>query len=105
MQMQEKSVLTDCLESLKHVARMYQDAVFECDNDHVRDTLQDIMFDRVEQQASVFSLMHQMGFIETQQADETRVTNLLDTYQGEYGKMEQRHQAAEGPDATDPKFR
>lgn len=105
MKMQEISVLTDCLESLKHVAERYQEALFECDNDHVRDTLQDIMIDRVEQQASIFSLMHQMGMIKTAPADQSQVDEVLATYKREAAQMEARHKAVEGAHATPPKSR
>lgn len=64
--MQESSVLTDCLESLKHAAERYLEAAFESDSDDVRELLQDIVYDRCEQQAAVFNLMHQMGIYKTQ---------------------------------------
>lgn len=103
--MQEKSILTDCLESLKHAAERYQEAAFECDHDHVRDTLQDILIDRMEQQASIFSLMHQMGLYETAEAPEDRVRKALSLYRAEAEKMQIRHHAVEGEHAQPVKER
>lgn len=105
MKMQEKSILTDCLESIKHAAERYQEAAFEADHDHVRDTLQDIMIDRVEQQASIFSLMHQMGLYSTPEAPAERVREVVDLYRAEAGKMEARHRAVEGAHALPAKDR
>lgn len=96
MKMQEASVLTDCLESLKHAAECYQRAAFECDSDDLRDLLQDIMYDRCEQQAAVFNLMHQMGLYRTKTADASRVDQLLQhVSQGAEG-MDQFHDQSEG---------
>lgn len=77
MRMQEKSILTDSLESLKHAAERYQEAAFECDSDNVREVLQDIMYDRCEQQAAVFNLMHQMGLYETEPAPQEALRRLV----------------------------
>lgn len=95
MKMQEKSILTDCLESIKHVAERYQEAAFEADHDHVRDTLQDIMIDRVEQQAAIFSLMHQMGLYETAEAPGDRIEQTLAAYRKAAEEFEARRQAAD----------
>lgn len=105
MKMQEKSILTDCLESIKHAAERYQEAAFEADHDHVRDTLQDIMIDRVEQQAAVFSLMHQMGLYATPEANGERVNEVLSLYRAEAEKMEARHRRVEGAHALPAKER
>ncbi|GEM_PF-2149694 len=105
MKMQEKSILTDCLESIKHAAERYQEAAFEADHDHVRDTLQDIMIDRVEQQAAVFSLMHQMGLYSTPEANGERVNEVLSLYRAEAEKMEARHRSVEGVHALPAKER
>lgn len=80
MRMQEKSILTDSLESLKHAAERYQEAAFECDSDNVREVLQDIMYDRCEQQAAVFNLMHQMGMYETEAASREELDQVLRKY-------------------------
>lgn len=103
--MQEKSILTDCLESIKHAAERYQEAAFEADHDHVRDTLQDIMIDRVEQQASIFSLMHQMGLYQTHGAPPERIRETISLYRAEAQKMESRHHAVEGAHAQPAKER
>ena len=103
--MQEKSILTDCLESIKHAAERYQEAAFEADHDHVRDTLQDIMIDRVEQQAAIFSLMHQMGLYETAEAPGDRIQKTLETYRRQAADFETRHREVEGEDATGAKER
>lgn len=100
MMMRERSVLTDCLESLKHVAAKYQEAAYSCDSDRVRETLQDIMFDRVEQQTSVFNLMHQMGMIETEPAPAGEIEMLLGAYREDFARMEKRHHDVEGAHAT-----
>lgn len=80
MKMQESSVLIDCLESLKHAAERYQEAAFECDSDPVRNTLQEIMVDRLEQQAAVFNLMHQMGLYKTETAPREKLEEALNQY-------------------------
>src|SRR5690606_28480245 len=103
--MQEKSILTDCLESIKHAAERYQEAAFEADHDHVRDTPQDIMIDRVEQQAAVFSLMHQMGRYATPEANGERVNEVLSLYRAEAEKMEARHRRVEGAHSLPAKER
>ena len=105
MKMQEKSILTDCLESIKHAAKRYQEAAFEADNDRVRDTLQDIMIDRVEQQASIFSLMHQMGLYQTPEAPKERVQETISIYRAEAAQMESRHREVEGAHAQPAKER
>jgi len=91
VQMQERSVLTDCLESLKHAAFRYQEAAFESDSDNVREVLQDIMYDRCEQQAAVFNLMHQMGLYKTAPADAQRVQRLVEKFQHGVDEMADRH--------------
>lgn len=103
--MQEKSILTDCLESIKHAAERYQQAAFEADHDHVRDTLQDIMIDRVEQQAAIFSLMHQMGMYETPEAPAERIQRTLDMYRQQAAAFEARHREVEGEHAQGAKER
>ena len=80
MQMQEMSILVDSLETLKHAAERYQDAALECDSDDVREVLQDIMYDRCEQQAAVFNLMHQMGLYETEAASSEELDAVLKKY-------------------------
>lgn len=92
MKMQEKSILTDCLESLKHSAECYQKAAFECDSDNVRELVQDIMGDRCEQQASVFNLMHQMGIYKTESAPSDKVQQAVKEYRQGAQQMQARHQ-------------
>ncbi len=41
------------------------------------------MIDRVEQQAAVFSLMHQMGLYSTPEANGERVNEVLSLYRAE----------------------
>lgn len=94
--MQERSILTDCLESLKHAAGLYQRAAFECDTDYVRNTLQAIAADRAEQQAAVFSLMHQMEAYPTQPATQEDIDRLREIYGQGLEEMTMRHAQAEG---------
>ena len=88
MRMQEKSILTDCLESLKHAAERYQEAAFECDSDNVREILQDIMYDRCEQQAAVFNLMHQIGIYKTETAPKEQLQALIDAHRRTLDQMQ-----------------
>lgn len=92
--MQESSVLTDCLESLKHAAERYQQAAFEADSDDVRELLQDIMYDRCEQQAAVFNLMHQMGLYKTEPAGDEARRRVLERFEKTAAEFEKRHFAA-----------
>lgn len=103
--MQEKSILTDCLESLKHAAERYQQAAFECDHSHVRDVLQNISIDRLEQQAAVFKLMHQMGLYETPPAPGKRLEEVVSRYRDEVQAMHRRHKEVEGAHALPLKER
>lgn len=95
MTMEESSILTDCIESLKHAAEQYLHAAFLCDTDSVRDTLQDIVYDRCEQEASVFSLMHQMEIYKTEEAPKERVDSVKARFSKAMVHMESRHEAAD----------
>ena len=94
MKMQESSVLTDCLESLKHAAERYIAAACEADSDDVRMVLQEIALDRCQQQAAVFNLMHQMGLYETEPAEAAAVRRARDRYARVAQELEARHRRA-----------
>lgn len=96
MKMKESSILTDSLESLKRAAARYQEAAFESDSDNVREVLQDIMYDRCEQQAAVFNLMHQMGMYKTVPAHSSDVERLIQSFERGKAEMAQHHADAEG---------
>lgn len=68
MDMSEKAVLTDCLESLKHAASCYLQASMECDSDGLRKTLSHLAIDKNEERNAVFNMMHQAEMYATEPA-------------------------------------
>lgn len=74
MEMSERAVLRDCLESLKHAATCYLKTSFEADSDGLRKLCDRIAIDKSEAKNAVFNLMHQAGMYETQPADAAQVT-------------------------------
>lgn len=77
MDMTEKAVLTDCLESLKHASENYLRAALECDSDGMRKRLSRLALDKAEGSNSVFNMMHQAGIYKTQAADGSELEGVL----------------------------
>lgn len=78
MEMSEKAVLTDCLESLKHASACYLRASMECDTDGLRKNLSHLALDKAEESNAVFNLMHQAGMYETKPADAKDVADFVE---------------------------
>lgn len=95
--MEESLILTDCIESLKHAAEAYLHAALACDNGTLRKRLQEIVVDRCQQEAAVFSLMHQMEIYRTEEAPKERVEAVKARFTKAFEAMEQRHEAAGEP--------
>lgn len=79
MQMSEKAVLRDCLESLKHASVGYLQASFECDSDPLRQICQGLAVDHAQARNAVFNLMHQAGMYRTTPADHAQVQRIRET--------------------------
>lgn len=77
MEMSEKAVLTDCLETLKHASSCYLKASLECDTDGLRQILSHLAIDKAEESNAVFNLMHQAGMYDTKQSDAKEVTQFV----------------------------
>ncbi|OUM98390.1 MAG: hypothetical protein BAA04_00520 [Firmicutes bacterium ZCTH02-B6] len=76
MEMDERAILRDCLDTLKHAAVCYLQASLECDSDELRRTLSHLAVDKSEEQNAVFNLMHQAGIYKTHPADPKQVETL-----------------------------
>lgn len=94
MAMQDKYILHDCLETLKHLGSTYQAVAFECDSDALRKTLENIQIDRDEQRNAVFNLLHQMGEYKTATAETGQVSAKQQMWRQTLNQMQQRAQAA-----------
>lgn len=77
MEMSEKSVLTDCLESLKHASEHYLRAALESDSDGMRQRLRNLAVDKAEGSNAVFNMMHQAGIYKTKPADMGEVRDVV----------------------------
>lgn len=77
MDMTEKAVLTDCLESLKHASTTYLRTSLECDTDGLRQTLSRLAIDKAEESNAVFNLMHQAGIRNTEPSAAEEVSAFL----------------------------
>lgn len=76
MEMGERAILRDCLDTLKHASMCYLRASLEADSDGVRQTLARLAVDKSEAKNAVFNLMHQAGIYKTEPADPTQVEKL-----------------------------
>ena len=94
MAMQDKHLLYDCLETLKHLAMSYQAAAFECDNDELRKALSNIQTDKNELRNAVFNLMHQAGEHKTQAVDASTVEAKCRAWRQALTKMQSDMDAA-----------
>lgn len=77
MEMSEKAVLTDCLESLKHAASCYLKASMECDSDGLRKRLSHLAIDKAEESNAVFNMMHQADMYKTKPSDANEVAAFI----------------------------
>lgn len=76
IEMDERAVLRDCLDTLKHASMCYLQASLEADSDSVRKTCARLAVDKSEEKNAVFNLMHQAGIYKTQPADPAQVETL-----------------------------
>ncbi|REJ36471.1 MAG: hypothetical protein DIU82_04355 [Bacillota bacterium] len=76
MEMDERAILRDCLDTLKHASMCYLQAGLEADSDDLRKTFVRLAVDKSEEQNAVFNLMHQAGIYKTQPADPAQVEAL-----------------------------
>jgi spore coat protein CotF len=94
MAMEDKQILLDCLETLKHLGMNYQMAAFECDSDQIRKAFENIQIDKDELRNAVFNLMHQSGYYKTQPADVNQVATQTQTWQQTLGGMQKQKASA-----------
>lgn len=78
MELGEKEVLTDCLESLKHASEQYLRAALNADSDGLRKRFSRLALDKAEQSNAVFNMMHQAGMQSTAPAAADQVQRVLD---------------------------
>jgi len=76
MEMGERAILRDCLDTLKHASMCYLRASLEADSDPLRQTFDGIAIDKSEAKNAVFNLMHQAGIYETRPANPAEVEKL-----------------------------
>ncbi|MBO8140888.1 MAG: spore coat protein [Firmicutes bacterium] len=76
MEMDERAVLRDCLDTLKHASACYLQASLEADSDELGRTLGRLALDKSEEKTAVFNLMHQAGFYKTRPAEMEAVQEL-----------------------------
>jgi len=81
LELDDKYILRDCLETLKHQAMVYQWASFECDDDRLRKLLQHTAIDKNDLRNAVFNLMHQRGMYPTASADMVDLQQLAAQWQ------------------------
>ena len=74
--MDERAILRDCLDTLKHASVCYLQASLEADSDELRKTFARLAVDKSEAKNAVFDLMHQAGIYKTQPADPAQVEAL-----------------------------
>lgn len=73
MELDERSVLSDCLESLKQAANQYLHASLDSDGDGLRKRLSRIALDKAEQSFAVSNMMHQAGILQSESAPDDQV--------------------------------
>ncbi|HEX6971126.1 MAG TPA: spore coat protein [Limnochordia bacterium] len=93
--MERHNILRDCLDSLKYCVESYSRCACECDSDGLRRTLSRIAQDKLELQAAVFNLLHQMGAYPTRPAEAAAVREARARAMEMTEKM-RRRQAASG---------
>ena len=84
--MPEKEIMTDALSSQKFVTDTYNTFTNECTTQNVRDEFMKILNEEHQIQADVFETMKQRGWYESPAAQQQKIQQAKQKYQGQAGK-------------------
>jgi spore coat protein CotF len=68
MRLDDKDIMTDCLNSAKFVSTNYHKAILEASNDNIRNTFFRMHNGTLAMQKTLFDLMHQRGWYQVEPA-------------------------------------
>lgn len=84
--MPEKEIMTDALSSEKFVTDTYNTFTNECATQNIRDEFMKILNEEHQIQADVFDTMKKRGWYETPSAQQQKIQQTKQKYQGQAGK-------------------
>lgn len=86
MKLSEKDILTDLMQTEKHLATSYSHAELESANKIIRDTLREMQSNIQENHANLFHEMHQRGWYKTPTAGQQAIESTVISWEQKFQK-------------------